>query len=65
MHLEKQKNIYIMARSNVHLIFTNLGKNVLAVRNTGGKVQIPRFSRGVVMNSYLGALHACFLTHGV
>lgn len=72
MHLEKQKYIYIISRSNVHS--TILGKNILAVRNAIGKSQIPRFSKGVyvtvlgvVMNSYLGALHACFrlLTHGV
>lgn len=74
MHLEKQKYIYIISRSNVHLILTILGKNILAVRNAAGKVQIPRFSKGiyvtslgVVMNTYLGALHACFrlLTLGV
>lgn len=74
MHLEKQKYIYIISRSNVHSILTILGKYILAVRNAIGKSQIPRFSKGVyvtvlgvVMNSYLGALHACFrlLTHGV
>lgn len=66
MHLEKQKYIYIISRSNVHLILTILGKNILAVRNAAGKVQIPRFSKGIyvtllggVMNTYLGALHAC------
>lgn len=63
-----------MSRSNVHLILTILGKNVLAVRNAVGKVQVPKFSKGVyvtllgvVMNFYLGATNACFrlLTHGV
>lgn len=69
MHLEKQNTyiyIYIISRGNVHSILTILGKNVLAVRNAVVKFRHPDFLMefvtllGVVMNSYLGALHACF-----
>lgn len=73
MHLEKQKYIYhIQKQCSLDLNYP--GENILAARNAVGKVQIPRFSKGVyvtllgiVMNSYLGALHACFrlLTPGV
>lgn len=56
-----------MSRSNVHLILTNLGNNVLAVRNAVGKVQILRFSKGVLCyiarscNEFLFGSTSCLL----